>query len=119
MSEEIKAYMTELENIVNERTRNKVIEKKLKIRQNYLENQINKYLDEKKHPGVKNKNIAIIKEQKETRIRPKKKESEQNCLKFLSEQGIKNPEETFTALMNKMKGDTALKTVIKIQKIKP
>jgi regulator of sigma D len=118
MSDEIKAHMTELENIVNERTKNKAIDKKLKERQQYLENQIDKYLEEKKHPGVKNRNIAIIKEEKETRIRPKKKDGEDNCLKFLYEQGVKNPQEVFKTLMNKIKGDTTkLKTVIKIKKI--
>lgn len=117
MSDDIKAYMVELENIVNERTKNKAIDKKLKERQQYLENQINNYLEEKKHPGVKNKNIAIIKEEKEARVRPKKKDSEQNCLKFLSEQGVKNPQEALKTLVNKMKGDFTLKTVIKIKKI--
>ena len=119
MSDEIiKGYMGELENIVNERTKNKLLDKKLRERQQYLESEINKYLEEKKHPGVKNRNIAIIKEEKEARVRPKKKESEQNCLKFLSEQGVKNPQEALKTLMNKMKGDTTLKTVIKIKKIK-
>lgn len=118
MSSEIKSYVSELEKIIEERKKIKLSDKKLKDRQTYLEKKIENYLDTKNQPGLKNKTIAITKEEKETHRRGKKKDKEEDALKFLRDQGVRNPEETLKNLLSKMKGDVEYKTILKIRKIK-
>lgn len=118
MATEIKSNVTELESIIQEQKRLRIELKKLNDRKKELEKYIDKYLETKGQPGLKNNSIAIIKKEKEVHKRVKQKEAKKEAVKFLKDQGVRNPEEAYNNLIEKMKGEAEVKSYLKIEKLK-
>ena len=79
----IQNYVTELKEINTEIKRLKGVSTELKKRSMQLEKNIISYLNEKNIPGVKDKDTAIIIENKKKRINVSKKSAEQESIKIL------------------------------------
>ena len=90
----------------------------LRHRKEKLEAEIADYLEEKEQPGLKYKNIAIVTEEKERRLRKKKHEKLNDGVSYLRDNGISNPEKVLETLLDKMRGDIEMKKVLKIKEIK-
>jgi hypothetical protein len=87
--------------------------KNLKKRSTELERDILQYLNEKEQPGVKYQNTAIVIENRQKNVMKKKKDANNEMLKFIAEHGISKPEE-FLKHLNNIKKEN----VIEMQKIK-
>jgi hypothetical protein len=92
--------------------------KTLRKEEKIISNRIVEYLNEKEQPGVKFQGNAIVVEDKEKYISKKKKESQTDCIEFLSQYNIDNPEEVLKKLHEIKKGIPEKIQKIKIKKIK-
>ncbi len=79
----IQNYVNELKEINTEIKRLKGVTSELKKRSIQIEKNIISYLNEKNIPGVKDKDTAIIIENKKKRINVSKKNAEQESIKIL------------------------------------
>ena len=86
----IQNYVNELKDINTEIKRLKGVTSDLKKRSMQIEKNIISYLNEKNIPGVKDKDTAIIIENKKKRISVSKKSAEQESIKILESHGIMN-----------------------------
>lgn len=118
MASEIKAWFSELECVIEDQKKMRISLKKLNDRKKELEKNIEKYLEEKEQPGLKNNNIAIIKKEKEVHKRVKPKEAKKDAIKLLKDQGVKHAEDFYKNLLEKMKGEKETKSYLKIEKIR-
>lgn len=118
MASEIKAWFSELECIIEDQKKLRISMKKLNDRKKELEKNIDAYLEAKEQPGLKNNNIAIIKKEKEVHKRVKPKEAKKDAIKLLKDQGVRNAEDLYKNLIDKMKGEKETKSYLKIEKIK-
>ena len=84
----IQNYVNELKEINTEIKRLKGVTTDLKKRSMQIEKNIISYLNEKNIPGVKDKDTAIIIENKKKRINVSKKNAEQESIKILESHGI-------------------------------
>ena len=114
----ITASVTELENINKELSSLHKKMKDLRLRKEKLEKEIIEYLDEKEQPGLKYKNIAIVAEEKEKRLRKKKQEKMNDGIAYLKNNGVHNPEKILQSLLDCMKGDVEEKKVLKMKELK-
>lgn len=114
----ISGSVKELEDINKELASLRGKMKILRERKEKLEGEICQYLDEKDQPGLKYKNIAIVMEEKEKRLRKKKQDKLNDGISYLRDNGISNPEKVLENLLDKMKGDVEEKKVLKIREIK-
>ena len=74
---------------------------------------INDYLNEKDIPGVKDKDTAIIIENKKKRVNVSRKNTESECLKILQSHGIDNAETILKEISEARKGQS-----VPLQKVK-
>jgi hypothetical protein len=114
MSTEIASIITELKEITNE-IRNRSLElTKLRKRKTKLEEQLVKFLEEKKQPGIKYKGIAVIAEDKTKRVAKKKVEKFDDCVNVLRHYGVQNAEKICTELLESVKGNEVATKKVKI-----
>jgi hypothetical protein len=92
--------------------------KDLRKQEKIIANRIVEYLKAKEQPGVKFQGNAIVVEDKEKYVTKKKKDSQNDCIEFLSQYNINNPEEVLKKLLEIKKGVPEKIQKIKIKKIK-
>lgn len=107
---ELKEISTEIINKTKEMS-------KLKSRKKHIEEELCKFFDEKKQPGVKYKGVAVVAEEAKTRSRKKKVEKENDCIGILKNSGVGNPEKIYKEIVDKMKGDEVIKKKVRIQTV--
>jgi hypothetical protein len=108
----IQNYVTELKEINTEIKRLKNATSELKKRAMQIEKNIISYLNEKNIPGVKDKDTAIIIENKKKRIGISKKSAEQESIKILESHGIHDAKNVLQEILNARKGNN-----IEMQKV--
>jgi cell division septum initiation protein DivIVA len=92
--------------------------KELKDRKDSIEKDILDYLEKKEEYGLKYKNIAIIAEEKEKRLRKKKQDKLNDGVNYLKENGVSNAEHILQNLLDKMKGNISETKILKLKEIK-
>ena len=114
----IQNYVTELKEINTEIKRLKGVSSELKKRAMKLEKDIISYLNEKNIPGVKDKDTAIIIENKKKRIPGGKKNAEQESIKILESHGILNAKNVLNEILEARKGNNIEMQKVKVTDIK-
>jgi hypothetical protein len=109
----IQKSVEELKNINSEIKRLKTSLSQLKSRSGVLEKNIISYLNEKDIPGVKDKDTAVIIENKKKRVNVSRKNTESECLKILQSHGVDNAEAVLKEISDARKGQS-----IPLQKVK-
>lgn len=99
MSFDITSTVTELKAISVEMQRLNTEITKLRKRKKELETVLTKFLEEKKQPGFKYKNLAIIAEEKNRQVRKPKDERLKDSVDLLRNHGVQNPEKVYEELM--------------------
>lgn len=111
---EIGAIILELKELNNEiKIRNEEL-KKLRQRKKEIEENLCKFFEEKKQPGIKYKGLAVVAEDKTARAKKKKAEKTQDCINVLKHYNIHNAEKIYNELLETMKGDEISKKTVKI-----
>jgi|LauGreDrversion4_2_1035121.scaffolds.fasta_scaffold01314_4 hypothetical protein len=111
---EIGSIILELKELNNElKIRNEEI-KKLRERKKQIEENLCKFFEEKKQPGIKYKGLAVVAEDKTARVKKKKAEKTQDCINVLKHYNIHNAEKIYNELLETMKGDEISKKTVKI-----
>lgn len=111
---EIGSIILELKDLNNEiKIRNEEL-KKLRLRKKNIEENLCKFFEEKKQPGIKYKGLAVVAEDKTTRTKKKKEEKTQDCINVLKHYNIHNAEKIYNELLETMKGDEISKKSVKI-----
>ena len=90
--------------------------KSLQSQIKYLENELGSYLDSKDQPGLRYRNMAIIKEDKIKRKVKKKSLQHGDSIKFLQDQGISNPEMILGGILEARRGDPSSEFKFKYKK---
>jgi hypothetical protein len=89
----------------------------LKRRKKDVKEIINKYLIISDLPGVRYKNIAVIRETKPARAPKKTKDRDTDAHSVLLRHGIRNPERVLKEVLESRRGAKVDKTVLKMEKI--
>lgn len=113
----IKSYVDELQSVHREIKLNNVRNRFLRQRAKELEFNITEYLAEKGQYGLKYQGRALIVENKEKRLRKKKKEKENDIISFFQDLGINDPEEAYKRLQETQRGEQIEEKKIKFKKI--
>jgi regulator of sigma D len=114
---DIPGLILELKELTNEiATRSKELTK-LRKRKAKIDEQLCKFFDEKKQPGVKYKGVAVIAEDTKATVRKKKSEKEDACISLLKNYNVRDAEKIYKELVDKMKGETVSKKKIKISNV--
>lgn len=114
----IQTYVQELKDINLEIKRLKNVISEYKKRAILLEKNILSYLNEKDIPGVKDKDTAIIIENKKKRVNLSKKNLENESLRILESNGISNPKLVLEQLLNARKGEAVETQKVKLTELK-
>jgi hypothetical protein len=114
----LKNSVDELKNINLEIKRLKTLLSQLKNRSGVLEKNIIAYLNEKDIPGVKDKDTAVIIENKKKRVNVSRKNAESECLKILQSHGIDNAETILKEISEARKGQSIPLQKVKLTEIK-
>jgi hypothetical protein len=114
----IQNYVNELKDINTEIKRLKGVTSDLKKRSIQIEKNIISYLNEKNIPGVKDKDTAIIIENKKKRISVSKKNAEQESIKILESHGIMNAKNVLNEILEARKGNNIEMQKVKVTDIK-
>lgn len=99
---ELKALSVELERLNKEVT-------KLRRRKRELETVLTKFLEDKKQPGFKYKNLAIVAEEKNQLVAKPKDERLKDAMEILRHNGVHNPDKVYEELMKSQKRDEVKK----------
>lgn len=103
MSFDITATVTELKAISVELTRLNTEITKLRRRKKELETVLSKFLEDKKQPGFKYKNMAIVAEEKNRQISKPKDQRLKDAVDILRQNGVANPDRVYDELMKSQK----------------
>ena len=114
----IQNYVNELKDINSEIKRIKLLSSELKKRSHLIEKNIIAYLNEKNIPGVKDKDTAIIIENKKKRVNVSKKNAEIECIKILESNGIPNAKNVLNEILNVRKGNNIEMQTVKVTQLK-
>lgn len=114
----IQKSVQELKDINVEIKRLKGLLSTLKKRSMLLEKNIISYLNEKDIPGVKDKDTAVIIENKNKRVNVNRKNAELECLKILQSHGISNAESVLKEISDAKRGQAIPLQKVKLTEIK-
>jgi hypothetical protein len=116
MSDEtVRAYLQQLQKVIDEDKRLAKQRKELGIKKKELEAKIQEYISERNVPGVKYDSLTVIANQKKVRNRMKKEEKISNGCKILENLGISNSKEALAEIIKSMKGNVTLEPGLKIK----
>lgn len=101
---ELKALSVELQRLSTEVT-------KLRKRKKELETVLTKFLEERKQPGFKYKNMAIIAEEKNQQVSKPKDERLKDSIELLRHHGVQNADKVYEELMKNQKMERVKKQV--------
>lgn len=91
---------------------------RMRRRLKQLEEELGLYLESKEQSGFKYRNLAIIKENKIKRAIKKKKEKETDSIRFLEQQGIKNPQKILDGILECRRGEPVEQIKLSYKKYK-
>lgn len=111
MSFDITSTVTELKNLTQELERMNKEALKLRKRKKELETVLEKFLEEKKQPGFKYKNIAVVSKETSRLLQKPKDERLKDAIDILRSQGVPNPDKVYEELMKSQKKDTVKRHV--------
>jgi len=114
----IQAMVNELQGIRGELKALRARGMGLRKKQKGIENDIREYLDSKNQPGVKYKNIAIIKETKSYNKTKKKADQKTDIARLAEDYGIKDTEKFLEELDKVRKGSPEDRTKLKLKLIR-
>jgi hypothetical protein len=114
----IQSYVQELKEINVEIKRLKGRTSELKKKAAQLEKNIISYLNEKDIPGVKDRDVAIIIENKKKRINVSKKNAEQESIRILEANGISNAKNVLNEILEARRGNNIELQKVKVTEIK-
>jgi hypothetical protein len=92
--------------------------KVLKTKEHVIETRIQDYLSSKNQPGLKHQGNAILIEEKSVHKPLKTKDRDANAIEILAKYNVPNAEQVMKEIMESRKGETVLKSKVKIQKLK-
>ena len=102
----IQADVYELKQINTEIKRLQNVIKDLRKRASSLETSIVNYLNEKDQKGIKYEGSALILENKIRRVSKSKQKAEEDCCRILRENGVSNPQDVLTQIIESRKGES-------------
>jgi hypothetical protein len=79
--------------------------KELRKRASSLETSIVNYLNEKDQKGIKYDGSALILENKIRRVSKSKQKTEEDCFRILRDNGVSNPQDVLTQIIESRKGE--------------
>ena len=97
--------INQLKTINKEIKRVSDILKDLRSKKGVLEQKIITYLNKTNKSGAKTQNLIVLSKEKISRPTKSKTQKEQDIVKLLENNGIKNASETYKEIINTMKGD--------------
>lgn len=101
----IQSDVYELKQINTEIKRLQNVIKELRKRSSSLETSIVNYLNEKDQKGIKYEGNALILENKIRRVTKSKQKTEEECVRILSENGVNNPQDVLSQIIESRKGE--------------
>lgn len=114
----IKTDVMELEAIRAELKTLSFRRKKLREKEQAVEQRIQDYLRSKEQPGLKHNGTAILLEEKEKRTTKKAKDRDRDAASVLEQYGIRDSERVLKEIMEARKGDPIPSAKLKIKKYK-
>lgn len=119
MASSVARDMSELKEIVSEIKNLNQRSKELRDRKKELENKILDYLEQTEQPGVKFKELIVLKSETTSHFRKNKKEKQEDIIKVLEENGISEPQKVYGQITKAMIGDEHTKTRLKVKQTLP
>lgn len=113
------ADMKELTTIVNELKIVNSKAKDLRIRKKELEKQILSYLDETEAPGLRYKELVVLRSDSTTHVKKKKKEKEESIVRVLEDIGVDDPQKVYQRITEAMVGDEKQVTKLRVKQTVP
>jgi hypothetical protein len=113
----IQSYVIELERIKTELKFLNEKKRKLKSREQELENNIASFLKSKQQTGVKYQDSKIILEKKEKRVNKKNKDKDMDSINILMTYGLNDPQKVLNEILEARKGEKIQTDKLKIQKL--
>ncbi len=89
--------------------------KELRIKKKQIEEQIIQYLEDKDQPGLKYEDLLVLSAKSKRRERKTKEDKESDILQILEQKGIRNSRETYSEIMDALKGREMVTPVLKIK----
>jgi hypothetical protein len=111
--------MRELNQIVNELKIIATKSKELRSRKKELELQILQYLESTDAPGLKFKELVVLKTEHTTRTRLKKKEKQENMFKILEDNGVVEVQKVYDAICKSGIGQEKIAPKLKVKTVLP
>lgn len=112
------SLFNELQSIKTAISKNNKDNAVLRKRAKNIENQLTDHVEAKNPDGVKFQDTAILIDKKAKWSYKSKKDTEQDSLQILEENGVPNPREVLDELKKARKGQEIESKIIKIKKIK-
>jgi len=113
------ADMRELKEIVSELKSISVKAKELRSKKKELESRIMDYLEETEAPGLRYKDLVVLKSETTIHAKKKKKDKEDGMIKVLEDLGVEDPKKALDQLKNAMVGEEKNETKLKIKNTVP
>jgi len=111
--------MRELKEIVAELKIINAKAKELRGKKKDLESRIMEYLEETEAPGLRYKDLVVLKSETTIHSRKKKKDKEEGMIKVLEDLGVDDPKKALDQLKNAMVGEEKSETKLKIKNTVP
>lgn len=116
---DIAETMKELKDIVSAiKTMNSQI-KELRERKKVLEEKVLSYLEDTNNPGIKYKELVVIKNESITHAKKKKKEREESIINILQQQGIQDPKKVYAEILASSLGEEKQTTKLRVKQSLP
>jgi hypothetical protein len=115
----IAEYMKELKEIVAELKNLGKRGKELRNRKKELENIISEYLDDSDTPGLKYKELIVVKYESKTRSKKKKVEKQESLINVLQNLGISDTKKASEMIQTALNGELNTTTKLKVKQTLP
>lgn len=113
------ADMKELTTIVAELKLTNMKARDLRTRKKELESRILTYLDETDAPGLRYKELVVLRSDSTTHARKNKKDKEESIVKVLEDMGIDDPKKAYEQITQAMIGEAKQVTKLRVKQTIP
>jgi len=114
---DITGHVTELKIIIAEETRARAHLKKIRDKRKILEDQIAVYLADSPDAGIKTRDFTISLENKEVRLRKKKRDRVEEASNILKRAGVHDADRLVDRVVEAMRGDIEIRPKLHIKKV--
>jgi len=115
MAVNVSESMKELSKLVLELKTMNAKAKDLRSRKKELEANILEYLESSEQPGIKYKELIVLKTETTTHTRLKKKEKQDNMIKVLEENGVEDAQKVYETIAKSLLGEEQTKSKLKVK----